>query len=87
MKNICINGLSVNISETKERYDLHFVFEIKDKETIHKKIEHTVRYLAAEGFLDNQHKKEEDLRVQGVAVKSEDSFEDIYGESDNYEEE
>ena len=87
MKNICINGLSVNISETKERYDLHFIFETKDKETIHKKIEHTVRYLAAEGFLDNQHTKEEYLRVIGVAVKGQDSFEDIYGESDNYEEE
>ena len=67
MKKICINGLSVTISETKARYDLHFVFEIKDKETIHQKIEHTVGYLAAEGFLDNQHEKEEGLRVSGLA--------------------
>ena len=69
MKNICINGLSVTISETKARYDLHFVFEIKDKETIHQKIERTVGYLLAEGFLDNQHEKEEDLRVSGIATR------------------
>jgi len=62
-----MNGLSVNISETKERYDLRFTFNLKDKETIHQKIEHTVGYLAAEGFLDNQHEKQEDLRVTGVA--------------------
>ena len=67
MKNICMNGLTVNISETKARYDLRFTFKAKDKETIHQKIEHTVGYLAAEGFLDNQHEKEEDLRVSGLA--------------------
>ena len=62
-----MNGLSVNISETKERYDLRFTFNLKDKETIHQKIEHTVGYLAAEGFLDNQHEKQEHLDVTGVA--------------------
>ena len=67
MKKICINGLRVTISETKARYDLHYVCEIKDKETIHQKIEPTVGYLLAEGFLDNQHEKEEDLRISGLA--------------------
>ena len=69
MRNICMNGLTVNISETKVRYDLRFTFKVKDKETIHQKIEHTVGYLAAEGFLDNQHEKEEDLRVTGFATR------------------
>jgi hypothetical protein len=64
-----MNGLSVDIYETKARYDLRFTFKVKDKETIHQKIEHTVGYLAAEGFLDNQHEKEEYLRVTGFATR------------------
>ncbi len=64
-----MNGLTVNISETKARYDLHFTFKAKDEKTIHQKIEHTVGYLTAEGFLDNQHEKEEYLRVTGFATR------------------
>jgi hypothetical protein len=69
MKNICMNGLSVDIYETKARYDLRVTFKVKDKETVHQKIENTVEYLTAEGFLDNQHEKEEILRVTGFATK------------------